>query len=90
MELGEGVEFEVYPNPARNQATVSFSTRLLYSEMNVELRDLTGRKLWSDLQLAVSPGRHQIDLPTAQWSAGTYLVSVILDGRRFSKQLVIQ
>ncbi|MDB4493891.1 zinc-dependent metalloprotease [Flavobacteriales bacterium] len=90
MELGEGVEFEVYPNPARNQATVSFSTRLQYSEMNVELRDLTGRKLWSDLQLAVSPGRHQIDLPTAQWSAGTYLVSVILDGRRFSKQLVIQ
>jgi PKD repeat protein len=90
METGAGVAFEVYPNPARDEATVSFSTRLVYSGMDVELLDLTGRSLWSQQQSNVAPGQHLIDLPTAEWSAGTYLVAVTLDGRRFTRQLVIQ
>lgn len=90
MESGAGVEFEVYPNPARNEATVSFSTRLVYSGMDIELIDLAGRVLWSQQQRNIAPGQHLVELPINQWSAGTYMVAVTLDGRRFTKQLVIQ
>jgi len=90
LELGEGVDFEVYPNPAQDEATVSFSTRLMYQTMDIAFMDLTGRTLWSQTQRNVIPGLHLVDLPIVQWSAGTYLVSVVLDGRRFTKQLVIQ
>ena len=90
LEVGEGVDFEVYPNPAQDEATVSFSTRLTYQTMDIAFMDLTGRTLWSKTQRNVIPGLHLVDLPIAEWSAGTYLVSVVLDGRRFTKQLVIQ
>ena len=90
LEVGEGVDFEVYPNPAQDEATVSFSTRLTYQAMDIAFMDLTGRTLWSQTQRNVIPGLHLVDLPIAEWSAGTYLVSVVLDGRRFTKQLVIQ
>lgn len=90
LEVGEGVDFEVYPNPAQDEATVSFSTRLTYQTMDIAFMDLTGRTLWSQTQRNVIPGLHLVDLPIAEWSAGTYLVSVVLDGRRFTKQLVIQ
>ena len=90
LEVGEGVDFEVYPNPAQDEATVSFSTRLTYQTMDIAFMDLTGRTLWSQIQRNVIPGLHLVDLPIAEWSAGTYLVSVVLDGRRFTKQLVIQ
>jgi len=90
LEVGEGVDFEVYPNPAHDEATVSFSTRLTYQTMDIAFMDLTGRTLWSQAQRNVIPGLHLIDLPIVEWSAGTYLVSVVLDGRRFTKQLVIQ
>jgi PKD repeat protein len=90
LELGEGVDFEVYPNPAQDEATVSFSTRLMYQTMDIAFMDLTGRTLWSQTQRNVIPGLHLVDLPIVEWSAGTYLVSVVLDGRRFTKQLVIQ
>ena len=90
LEVGEGVDFEVYPNPAQDEATVSFSTRLTYQTMDIAFMDLTGRALWSQTQRNVIPGLHLVDLPIAEWSAGTYLVSVVLDGRRFTKQLVIQ
>jgi hypothetical protein len=90
MEMGEGVSMDVYPNPARNEATVSFSTRLAYTLMNIELTDLAGRKMWAYQQGSISPGNHLVDIPVNQWSAGTYLISVSLDGRRLTKQLVIQ
>ena len=90
LEVGEGVDFEVYPNPAHDEATVSFSTRLTYQTMDIAFMDLTGRTLWSQAQRNVIPGLHLVDLPIVEWSAGTYLVSVVLDGRRFTKQLVIQ
>jgi len=90
LELGEGVDFEVYPNPAQDEATVSFSTRLMYQTMDIAFMDLTGRTLWSQTQRNVIPGLHLVDLPIVEWSAGTYVVSVVLDGRRFTKQLVIQ
>jgi PKD repeat protein len=90
LEVGEGVDFEVYPNPAKDEATVSFSTRLTYQTMDIAFMDLTGRTLWSQTQRNVIPGLHLVDLPIVEWSAGTYLVSVVLDGRRFTKQLVIQ
>jgi PKD repeat protein len=90
LEVGEGVDFEVYPNPAKDEATVSFSTRLTYQTMDIAFMDLTGRTLWSQTQRNVIPGLHLVDLPIVEWSAGTYLVSVVLDERRFTKQLVIQ
>jgi PKD repeat protein len=90
LEVGEGVDFEVYPNPAQDEATVSFSTRLTYQTMDIAFMDLTGRTLWSQTQRNVIPGLHLVDLPIVEWSAGTDLVSVVLDGRRFTKQLVIQ
>ena len=90
MEMGEGISVEVYPNPARLEATVAFSTVIAYDGMQIELADLAGRKLWEQNQRSVAPGTHRIDIPVGEWSAGTYLVSVALDGRRFTKQLVIQ
>jgi PKD repeat protein len=79
LEVGEGVDFEVYPNPAKDEATVSFSTRLTYQTMDIAFMDLTGRTLWSQTQRNVIPGLHLVDLPIVEWSAGTYLVSVVLD-----------
>ena len=90
MEIGEGISMEVYPNPARLETTVAFSTVMAYDGMQVELIDLAGRKLWEQNQRSVAPGTHRIDIPVGEWSAGTYLVSVALYGRRFTRQLVIQ
>lgn len=90
LEMSQGVRFNLFPNPASNEAKLEFTTQLAYDEMSATVLDLTGRQVWSTTMSGLVRGSHELTLPVANWARGTYLIAIQLDGKRFTQQLVVE
>ena len=70
---GDYVALNVYPNPFMNEAIIQF----ILSEnslVNLELLDLSGRKIKTILECNFEPGNHQLNFSAEDLSKGIYLV----------------
>lgn len=72
-EEEEALQFGVYPNPATDMVHVQFEGD--GSDCNLEVRDVYGRMLYSSA-IATAKGMQTLKIPTAEWNAGTYLISL--------------
>jgi hypothetical protein len=66
----------LFPNPASN--LIHFSIGSIHPEKcNVEIIDVSGRKVFSHANLMVLPGFQTIDFPLSEIAAGSYQLRVI-------------
>jgi hypothetical protein len=79
---------ELYPNPANDNATLSFSTKTI-AETMLTVTDLTGKKVYESKQ-AGNSGLQQISLDTESWNAGMYIVTLQAEGKTQCKKLIVQ
>lgn len=79
----------VYPNPTAEAATCAFRT-VADHDVQVVVRDLMGREVARPFAGRLPAGSHELQLPAATWAAGTYLVSVVLDGIPSTTRLVVE
>jgi hypothetical protein len=85
-ELSE-IELKIYPNPVSDHSIVEFS---LLSKENVELivRDITGKQI-KNIQLGPkSPGVHQFQLDASTFDAGIYFLSLETSNEQKTIRLV--
>ncbi|WP_276135140.1 T9SS type A sorting domain-containing protein [Polluticoccus soli] len=82
----------LYPNPAAagQQCTVVYDLKNTTTKATIMVNDITGKLIYSD-NLPFTPGLQQYHLPVAQFTPGTYVVTV-LAGRQpaLQQQLVLQ
>jgi len=81
--------FKVFPNPASNNATISFS---LNETINgkISLVDLAGReKQVLQAQTTLSPGNHRFDLDFSNVPEGIYLITLISNKGIQTQRLII-
>jgi hypothetical protein len=84
----QGLHFNLFPNPASSKVTVEFESgsRVPYI---IDLADLTGRKLFS-CHGEATMGENNRELNLEGIAPGIYLVTLILDGKKEQKKLVLE
>ena len=85
--LGVGCSiFSIFPNPAQDYFTIDYSTGESFINLEVEIKDVTGRVL----QRIVLKGGNNVELiDTRQLLSGIYLVSLKGDGLIISSEKLI-
>ncbi|MGB1075523.1 MAG: M43 family zinc metalloprotease [Flavobacteriales bacterium] len=85
------LDMRIYPNPvdASGPFALEFRT-VLARELSAEVRDLTGRLIAQPMTASRRPaGLHKMQVSTAGWPAGLYLVMVDVDGIRTTRRLIV-
>ena len=87
---GENLEkmVTVYPNPASSKTTIHLN---LESQASVvlSLLDVSGKVL-SSKNYGLLNGSWNLDLNTSNYTAGVYFITVLIDGNKITKQLIIE
>jgi len=61
-----------------------------HGAVEIELLDLTGRKIWETQLNVGTPGIYRHDIPVAAVAEGTYLVMVSAGGTRSVQELMVR
>jgi hypothetical protein len=83
----KGITFELVPNPASEQVTVSLTT-LGGHAATVRIMSISGQELGEYQMPSTLNGR--LDLPISDLAPGVYLIEAVIEGQRMIKQLVKQ
>lgn len=78
----------VYPNPAKDQATLTFSLAK-ESDVQIELIDALGRVVNTIANQKMSAGGQNIEIRTAEYAAGIYNVVMHIDGTVITQRLTV-
>ncbi len=87
-EMGD-VALELYPNPFSSSTTISFSVSE-NTVVNIEVFDLTGRKLRAIYSGYAEAGEHSIELNGEGLSAGIYLIKAQLNDQQVIKKFAVE
>ena len=83
------IHFESMPNPATTEATIRFEL-LQAKETTLEVRDLQGKVLVSKDFGILAAGEYNHNVDVSAWAAGTYSYTLVIDGERATRKLVVQ
>ena len=86
-ELENPRRFSLYPNPARESTTLEL-TGFSGEQVEWQIMDMTGR-IFQTGQTIVGSSEQLEQLDTRSLPAGMYIVRVQLDGKVYSKELVV-
>lgn len=88
-EVEKGTEFAIYPNPAKDQAKVSFN---LAAETAIEMNvtDLAGKVVLSENLGNKTAGNHVVKVNTSSLNEGIYMVNFVTNGVVTTQKLVIR
>lgn len=88
-EINTGVElFQNYPNPANGLTTINYSLQR-NATVAFEIRDVTGKKVYSVAEGNKNPGSYSIEINTTRFNSGIYFYSMIVDGKKVTKKMVV-
>jgi hypothetical protein len=82
-------EVNLYPNPASNNATISFSLAN-ESTVSVEVRDLAGKLIYSSNEGQLAAGSHELNLSTAAMAEGMYTYTLTSGDAQITKKFVVK
>ena len=93
VKLGEGVaieeplandnEFNIYPNPAQINLTISINVELKNAQ--VEIYNVMGEKVYN-----AAINNKLATINTKQFSSGIYFVIIVAEGKHFTKKLIVE
>ncbi len=90
VEVISSLPFEVSPNPSKGAVTLKYSLEKA-TVVSVNLRDLSGRLVYSKPKEQQSDGNQQmiLDVPEGMLPGGLYFVEILSEDRRGYQKLVI-
>lgn len=84
----ETKNLSIAPNPFNGKATVEYSINNT-QEVSFKVTDLTGKVVFEKDLGSQNAGTHNIEIDAANLAEGTYLYSVITDGKATTKRMVV-
>lgn len=88
-EAAAEFKLNVYPNPATDNATVSFNLNNA-SDVKVVVTDLAGNAVYTNNVANAAAGKYEFAINTAEMAAGVYTVNFTANNSVVTKKLVIQ
>lgn len=88
-EFYNDMQLSAFPNPANNQATISFRLNKEMSNVNIKMFDLTGKEVLNLNKGTLAAGLYNETVDATNLEAGIYFYSIIANGTRFTKKLTI-
>ncbi|SMC55007.1 C25 family cysteine peptidase [Moheibacter sediminis] len=79
-------EIRVYPNPAKDVVNINWNSNQKITQ--IELRDMTGRLLSNSKLTNNNSNSYQLNI--SNYPKGNYLLTFVLDGKTFSKKLIMK
>ena len=84
-----GMTLKAYPNPAGDQATLSFDLPANASP-SITITDLLGRSMLEKEYPKLPEGNYSLPLNTTNWAPGVYLIKLENNGYQLSRKLVVE
>jgi len=89
-ELNEKeLNFQVYPNPASEQLTFSYELKQAAKTLNFQVSDITGKTVIKFSENNLIIGKHEQTFNVADLPKGTYLLTMEMNGKKYTKQVLI-
>lgn len=90
----DDIRFELYPNPASGQFTVSYEVRTETADVQVLLYDMMGKQVSKMEQGMQTEGEHSVNVDARsiggqKLPAGIYLCTLSIDGKLYTKRFII-
>ncbi|MFP4662857.1 MAG: T9SS type A sorting domain-containing protein [Bacteroidales bacterium] len=85
----ESQGFDLYPNPARNNATISFNLNST-EDVSIRILDIQGRIVKQESFDNLRKGNHNKQLNIAGLKTGTYIVRMTADGNSKVERLIVK
>ncbi|MEP6513703.1 MAG: T9SS type A sorting domain-containing protein [Parafilimonas sp.] len=82
-------DISIYPNPAKEKSTLYFKLQKT-SHVNVEIYDMSGKKMQTLINDNMQQGEHIVQLNTSAFAAGTYNVRITTENGIENRKLVVQ
>ncbi len=77
-----------YPNPFTAETTIEYSISQL-SDIQIDIRDITGRLIWNQNFMKIPAGNHSIQLDGNMFQPGTYLYTITGKGFTETKRMTV-
>ncbi|HEY9084140.1 MAG TPA: T9SS type A sorting domain-containing protein [Vicingaceae bacterium] len=88
-EFYNDMQLSAFPNPANNQATISFRLNKEMSNITIKMIDLAGKEVLNINKGTLAAGLYNETVDATNLEAGIYFYSIIANGTRFTKKLTI-
>jgi hypothetical protein len=89
VDVVNGIQIsQNYPNPFNGVAKIDVSLPL-QAKVSLEVYNLVGQRVYELPARNLQPGNHQLVVNGAGLKSGVYMYSVMVNGERFSKKMVI-
>lgn len=79
----------LYPNPASNSANLEYNLTNK-SDVEINVVDITGKSVYSEKINSQNSGSQKLNLNTSDYNEGVYFVTLITNGTKTTKKLVIK
>jgi hypothetical protein len=86
--LQDTYKFDIYPNPATNQSTISF-TLTNEADVTVQLIAVDGSMMNTLVANKRNAGKHILPVSTETLAAGTYFVRMVIDNQPIVKTITV-
>jgi|GEM_PF-860385 len=87
-ELTNINQVSIFPNPAKEYATVSITLEKA-SSVGVSIFDITGKQVYTNAETTLDSGTHNMTLNTSEFASGTYVVEIKANGATLKEKLLI-
>ena len=77
----------IYPNPSSEDINVSYQLAKI-SEVKLSIIDFSGKEIYAGQAEKQTQGNHSQNIKISQFSSGTYIVNLKVDGLNESRKLV--
>ena len=88
VDLANPIQYELYPNPVRNQTTLSFSVDTP-GTVTLDIFDTLGRRQRTVFNKPLAAGNHSAPIDTNGLSAGTYFFVLESNGKKITDSFVV-
>lgn len=88
-ELADGINWQLQPNPAQNEAFVTIETERS-SRLQLKILNLSGQLVRQQTISLQAGQRNEYPIEIGAWPAGIYLVELTGDGFRQTQKLVVR
>ena len=86
----QGVDYLIlFPNPVSEEAHLRFMLNR-ESSLEVEVFDISGRKIHTEWHPVLNPAEHDISLPVKGWQQGLYLLRVRVGDQMMVRQMMVR
>ena len=81
--------FPSYPNPTNAISTVKYNLDFA-SDVQFEIRDITGKVVFSQDMGTQAPGMNSITVDASEYAAGAYTYTLTVNGERATDRLLVK